>query len=551
MADISRLDARIGQQGRPTNNRDGVLPSRRNTEAPRLEINADLRNGRRGEGGADELMRVLGGLTRAAGNVQETMMDGQRLSDQQQAELDHIDGLQDQLAGTIDPEQRARSAAYNNAVTTGEAVKATNAHLAELEQAAEAMLNNPDDPATVAEIAAMIAERQRSFLLNLDGTPRDWGSKQANFEVAKLVQGTGDRLTTASRAAIQKQVEERSIATSVTNFTTALARGDAPDIETHIRTLAPGTDLTAAKKSFLGAAVSYAEQLIPDDAEEAAALGVDGVRANVDRAKKTLDALIASKRADGFASFSPEGLASLRDQRARLAAGADNLTRQVEAVVQARTRDAFRDRLLGVGGTYPSTAEIVTARRSNSISSEHADQLLGIIESDRREAEADARRGVDDDDKAGPGGAFGESLLADVYMGNMSTKDAQNAVIRAAGAGMFGGGTTRKKRMTAVIEEIKKVEEGRKAGTETRGFQLAVQPLTSTIDELSRISDRDPRPSVRKAARAWLKAHGGSAVSIVGRRYVEKEQEPGKTADAVGRELIRQFRQANPKIKLR
>ena len=60
MADLSRVQNRTTRQDIPTRNRDSIIDSRRNTEAPQRRVFADVRNGARGDSGARALMEALG-----------------------------------------------------------------------------------------------------------------------------------------------------------------------------------------------------------------------------------------------------------------------------------------------------------------------------------------------------------------------------------------------------------------------------------------------------------------------------------------------------------
>jgi hypothetical protein len=422
--------------------------------------------------------------------------------------------------------------------------------LAEIETGVDTLLNDPANPADPEDIDTFVAEKIKAFAIGPDGKMRDFGSEKAKQTVADLLKGTGQRMLTKAHEVIRKQVETRSINTSTENYATAWTRGETPDVEDYIKTLVPGADLAVAKGAFMDAAVSYAEMLVPDDAQEAAALGVPGVQANIARAKLALDTLISSKRKDGFASFSPDEIAKLRDQRARIASQAEGLENNVRRKVQDQATDALRDRLNGIG-SYPSRAEIIAARQADGISSEQADALLGVIEHDAKAARAEANgRSSDDDDSASGGGP------SEMPCWRTSTREAHRRLrlrIRSSKPQrrVSSAAVRVARKMTAVIEELSKIEQGRTAGTDSREFRTAISPLTSTIDELSRLSMRAAAPSIRNRGEAWLKLNGAQAVTIVGKRYIQNGADPAKISDAVGRELIRRFRAANPGIKLR
>src|SRR3546814_2670727 len=119
MADLSKAEARVSRQDRLTEHRSGIIPERRDTDAPKRQTFADIRNARRGDGGAGELMRALGMVQGAAKDFQGYANAEFEKREDQNAEQGALDGLQ----GKADPEKEKESFAYRKALSSGRVQK--------------------------------------------------------------------------------------------------------------------------------------------------------------------------------------------------------------------------------------------------------------------------------------------------------------------------------------------------------------------------------------------------------------------------------------------
>ncbi|MDK8184272.1 MULTISPECIES: glycosyl hydrolase 108 family protein [Sphingomonas] len=113
--DLAQIAIRRTQQDRPTDRRSGILPERRDTRAPELQTFARMGTAARGDGGASELMRTLGVVSRAA----ESFQDYANRKYQHDEEVNAGQGAVDQASGHIDSELMEQSHAYKTAVELG------------------------------------------------------------------------------------------------------------------------------------------------------------------------------------------------------------------------------------------------------------------------------------------------------------------------------------------------------------------------------------------------------------------------------------------------
>jgi len=111
---VADVTVRALQQGRLTTNRSSVLPSP-NTRAPAFQGSARMGSAMRGDGGAEELMRTLGLLNKAAGSFQEYA----ERAHQSREDGNAGQGAIDQATGNVDPVLTEQSAAYKRAVELG------------------------------------------------------------------------------------------------------------------------------------------------------------------------------------------------------------------------------------------------------------------------------------------------------------------------------------------------------------------------------------------------------------------------------------------------
>jgi hypothetical protein len=521
--DLSRVPARRQLQGRVTSNRDGLIPSRRDTDAAARQINQSLRFASRGDG-AQQLAEIFGAVESSAKSLQGYVND--------KHEADEVgfgvQGVRDFQAGTVDPELEAKSNAYAEAVTTGEAERSWFQRQGEIEAQIDERLNDPNHPASIAEIDDLIASNFQEFALD-EGHPRDFGSAKANFTVARAMEASRTKILEQAHGIIRVQVEERSISTAASNLKEKAVRG-AFNFEEALAQVVPGTDLKKTKAALIDTTQETATSLIDTDPDKALGL---------------VDSLLASKRQDGTSSLAPNELESVRTFRRRLASEAEDAKATNQRREREATSDAFMDRLMRIPGTgsYPSATEIQQARASGKLEAEGARTLLNWIESDVREAEADRR--ARERSAGAPISGYppsGSSIMAMVYEGRMSPQAAKGEIVRRAGLGEYGAGNDRRKAVSSMLSEISNLDAVHKGG-----FATATSAFQSEVISMRRDIRRLPAPQ-RKKAEQWIKTVQDAGVATIGAQMHKAGADGQRVGDAVSRSVVRDFLSAFPDL---
>lgn len=430
VVELSQMQARTTAQGRPTDNRDRAIP-RVNTQLEAIQRVATLSTASRGpDGGAESLRRIFGLADEAA----ETFSEYANTKFEQNERDNAARGVTDQLVGTIDPALQERSAAYRDAVTSGEAQKAWHGAQSQLEADLNAALNDPDSPADLEDVQELIDHSFSRFAMT-DGKPKDFGSRRATLEVGTAMIKARAELMDQAQTKIAEQVRTRSVITASSNYREGLSR-DAGDFETALTQIVPGTDMKEAKAALLATARDYALSI--QDAEPDRALGV-------------LDGLLVSKRADGTPSLSPKEMEGLRNERRQLAREVEVVKDRVERERWETNSDKLLDRFNRVPGSggYPTVPEILELRKSNTISAEFAGSMISSIRADHEmngSGTVNTSRGGN-----GSGADVGSStpaasdLLDKVFSGDLTVSAANTIAARWAAEGRFGTGKARYK----------------------------------------------------------------------------------------------------------
>lgn len=232
MADLAAAPGRRAAQRRITNNRDGVLPSRRQTDAPSVAIRADLRTATRGDGGADELRRTLGMLSNAAADFGQARVQ----ADQELFSREATDGLGDALAGREADPALAASRAYQEAFYRVRTESRFNAFSATTKNDIDQALNDGADPADVDEL---MQTRTAAFLKDeIDQLPAT--ASVARRETATRLMALAGELDTTVNERIRERTKQDFITTAQGNIRTALEGGQDLDFESYVSTLRDG-----------------------------------------------------------------------------------------------------------------------------------------------------------------------------------------------------------------------------------------------------------------------------------------------------------------------
>lgn len=241
---LSENRARDVQQQEQIGRRTSIIAERRETRAPALESAASLRTARRGDvGGADALLRTLGLVERAGGDVVSYMQNKNALD-----EKDNIDrGFADEAIGAVDEEMMNKSLGYRNAVTKGRTVTNFSKASREFDEELKQMIEDQDSP-ILEERLAEIDARIEGFFTNFAQDPetgelRDYlQSPGAMRYLAETIQTTRPKAQSAAREMVETKFKAEAFSHFNANVTEQVletgtldlnaARGLLPDIVT-------------------------------------------------------------------------------------------------------------------------------------------------------------------------------------------------------------------------------------------------------------------------------------------------------------------------------
>ncbi len=361
MADLGSLPGRRDTTRQITNNRSSILPSRRDTDTAPLVVRSDLRTAARGDGGADELRRVLSQFTDSAQAFGNARIAGS----QDRLREEAAQGALDAAAGG---EAKATTDAYTEAFYNVRAESLFNTFSTETQQAVEEAINNGAEP---AEIQALVMARIGEFRDEVvDTIP----VSTAQRNVASRISQMGRELETTVNTRIRERTQQEFITTAQGNIRTALEADQPLDFEGYVATFRAGNLAPAEAKADAMAAVL------------AVALDRDNPRPEL------LDQLLDSKQADGK---TPSLNATEQMQVLDRISQARSLQEQKEKEEREERRDALLEGWFtkAVGGNIVDD-EIIQAGRDGVLEPQEVMQYLGLTEN-LRDAVADGHANDD------------------------------------------------------------------------------------------------------------------------------------------------------------
>jgi hypothetical protein len=513
MPDLSQVQNRQTMESRPTDRRAGIFPLQRDTDAPAFSPSGSMRNADRGDAGAAQLRQIFGIAEQAAQDFQQ--YTDQKFQKDKTAAADQ--GSLDQARGQIDAEQMAHSHAYAKAVNLGNAQRQTYDMLNGLHDSVTNLLTQ-DPNATIDGVNAHVSKTFSDFGV-LDGKPRDFGSPEANLKVAQMLQEARVNILDNSRAAIKKQVDQKSLDTAASNLTDDLARGKPLDIETAMTQVPPGVDRKQAKTTLITAAVNQARSL--QDKDPTAALGI-------------VDQLLWSARADGTPSISADERESLLSERRSMANQIKTATDEANRKKWDANSDGVMNRIMGVpgSGAYPSMAEIAQGIQKGELDSEHGHMLMNMIHTDHERAKADAREERSEhraeaaearqaaQDAAD---AVGTETLSGLFSGQMTVSQATTRLLSDAAAGRYGDGAVRQRAVSKVMSQIGAVRSARGDILKGSDFRQGMNDLNTAYNAFQ--SDMDTRAlpqATRTKGKVWLSRKLKEAQTLYGSATVDQ-----------------------------
>lgn len=268
MVDVSRVQTRTTDQNRITNNRDGIIPNRRDTNAPDRKIFADLRGTLPGDNGAaDQLRKALGMVGNAAEGFQAY---ANAKHDKREEELGS-QGAIDAAVGMADPELVRTSMAYRASSTTYDAQTAFFKSSEELDDKLKQVIFEQQDAAPevrIAEINRTINDHYKALLVDEEtGKVRDFGSPQAAKWLAQQVGSSRAEVQSKAFQMVEDRMAEDSITKAADAFGASLRAGKPIGFEDVMSNLLPTVDRKKAKEALITVSQNTAQDLYAEGEE--------------------------------------------------------------------------------------------------------------------------------------------------------------------------------------------------------------------------------------------------------------------------------------------
>lgn len=344
--DLAGTPGRSGQQqGRRTNNRDTLLPRARQTDLPKLEVNADVRYGRVGTGAADALLKSL--------NLANDTV--QQVGRQYTAELTEAE-----------EKYRRWQAQAKGVEAVSQARRAARDGLNELLNAEQDA--DGDGDFDLLDVDALIDQRYASVVMGPDGKPKDYGDPEVSFGVASELTKDREELREEFHGIVRERTISKDLAKAVLLFD-GVPKGGAYELDAFITSLPPNVPRERGLKEAIPAIVANAKLTGNEE-------GLKG--------------LLKGTRADGK---TPLLGAEYRDV---VTSALDQVIGQNEALAvkqQNERREAKENQLFATfstSGALPSRAEIARMVTSGEIDRGFGATLIGEHEERVRAAKAEA-----------------------------------------------------------------------------------------------------------------------------------------------------------------
>jgi hypothetical protein len=370
MADLSRTQLRQSVQDRPTEHRASILPERRDTRAPEFQGQATLRSAQRGDGGADELLRVLQGVKRSGASVVDAASDVNDLKEFEQGKADRAQANADSIAGTIDDAKMKDSVAYRKWRTKSILdVKLATTKSAIHDDITQLMNSDEDGVWTPEDVDAVIGKHFKALITNEDGTPNEYLSSP---EARELINGQYGEIRaqfiTEAHDAMVKQQRAKDLDHAVEASLSTVAKGGTYDINTFMKGLPPQIDKVEARRAYIVGMVSHAR----------ATENLEGVDHAIEAAQK-----------EGGPQLSFQEMAQLRETRSAVEDQRERrVTKERNERYEKGTEQAnemFRD------GKVPDAATIWDMEKKDLIPATTARMFANAIDSIHREERSEAR----------------------------------------------------------------------------------------------------------------------------------------------------------------
>ncbi|MCA0366636.1 MAG: M23 family metallopeptidase [Proteobacteria bacterium] len=250
MADLSRQSQRRTTQDRITNNRDAILPTRREDRVDPVRINASMRDAQRGNN-LDELRRFFGGVEDTA----QAFYRNDIAQTAKQAEEDFAIGTTDALSGVEMDPAKAEATAYQRAYYSVTASNRQTRFETETAQGLDDLIN---DGATVEDIETYMNERSTAFIGEVGDL---FESPEVRLQVGQRMQRWSNDLNARASGVLQERTDREMLDMTTGEVQAALGRGEGIDLLGTVgRLKEAGLDGVAVQDEVVNAVVAYATQ---------------------------------------------------------------------------------------------------------------------------------------------------------------------------------------------------------------------------------------------------------------------------------------------------
>lgn len=354
MMDVSKIGQRQQQARRVTNNRDGVLPARRNTSAPDVQVRADMRTAIRGDKSRD-LQKALGLLEDGVGAIGQIKHNGEI----ERAPAEAAKGDMDAIGGFDADPALAKSTAYQRAFYGVRAEKKFNEFATGLQTEADRLIDSGADPDEIQEALMGRIVGFRDDVVETIPTP------EAQLATAQRLSAMGAKLQVEIASKIKERTDEALQADATGNVQTRLRSGQPVSFEADVGILVQaGVPLKDAKKLVMAAVTAVA---------------LDRENPN----PQLLNELLASTQANGK---TPSLSAEEQLQVQNLLTQADSLVRQNEQRAKEDGQQAYETRWFA------------QALAGENFDTEIAEaQILGVFSAREAAAWRNTARGIRED----------------------------------------------------------------------------------------------------------------------------------------------------------
>jgi murein DD-endopeptidase len=250
MADLSRQSQRRTTQDRITNNRDAILPTRREDRVDPVRINASMRDAQRGNN-LDELRRFFGQTQDAA----EAYFRNDIAQTTKRAEGEFAQGTTDALSGAAMDPAKAEATAYQRAYYS---VTASNRQTKFETETAQGLDDMIQRGGTVEEIETYMNERSSAFIGEVSDL---FESPEVRLQVGQRMQRWSNDLNARASGVLQERTDREMLDMTTGEVQSALGRGEGIDLLGTVgRLKEAGLDGVAVQEEVVNAVVAYATQ---------------------------------------------------------------------------------------------------------------------------------------------------------------------------------------------------------------------------------------------------------------------------------------------------